>query len=78
MKAPLTLKDVIGEKLTQERLTLRQGINTSLSVFFHLRGGGPMERDAEDPPPAETWDYWDILNRWAEQCLAWCRVFGLL
>lgn len=34
--------------------------------------------DEDDPPPSTEWDVWDYFNRYAEQCAAWFRAFGLL
>jgi hypothetical protein len=36
-----------------------------------------MDHDPDDPPPAET-DYWDFLNRWAEETLRYLRLFGFI
>jgi hypothetical protein len=35
-----------------------------------------MECDPDDPPPGE--DYWGFLNRWAEECLRYARLFGFI
>jgi hypothetical protein len=39
-----------------------------------------IDNDPDDPPPQQTWVdlYWSILNRLAEQDLAYCRMLGLL
>jgi len=36
-----------------------------------------MDHDHDDPPPTGT-DYWDFLNRWAEELMRYARLFGLL
>jgi hypothetical protein len=35
-----------------------------------------MEYDADDPPPGE--DCCGFLNRWAEECLRYARLFGFI
>jgi hypothetical protein len=35
-----------------------------------------MEHDPDDPPPGE--DYWSFLNRWAEECMRYARLFGFI
>jgi hypothetical protein len=35
-----------------------------------------MEYDPDDPPPAD--DYWGFLNRWAEECMRYARLFGFI
>ena len=32
----------------------------------------------EDDVLQETWNIFDYFNRYAEQCAAWCRAFGLM
>ena len=35
-----------------------------------------LQHDIDDPPPGP--DYWGFLNRWAEECLRFARLFNLI
>lgn len=39
-----------------------------------------LDHDADDPPPKVGYSdlQWWFLNRWAEQCMRYLRMLGLL
>jgi hypothetical protein len=65
---------------------IRRTLSTALPELFCIHAAqlkeAPskevcMEYDPDDPPPAGS-DYWGFLNRWAEECMRYARLFGFI
>jgi hypothetical protein len=62
-----TLSTGLPELLSADAAQLKQALSKEVC----------MKHDPDDPPPAGS-DYWDFLNRWAEECMRYARLFGFI